>query len=372
MATIYDVAKHAGVSVATVSAVVNESSFVSPGLRRRVEAAIESLHYTPNLLARSLALKRTNTLGMLIPDIANPFYSGILRGAEDRAQKSGYAVIVGNSDNRVEKEHAYLNLFLSKRVDGILLIKAPGEMSESTRVKLRNAATPIVLLDRDYAPLETHAVLADDFGGAKEAVQHLIRHQHRRIGIIIGPPHVSTTQGRLAGYKQALLESDIPFDLGLVAEGDYDIQQGFEAGLLLLQQKPTAVFVTNWTMTVGFLQAIEKRGFRCPADLALVSYDDFIWTGLFQPKLTSVAQPAYQLGYRGTEILLGCSKGKYKRRKVEILKNELVIRESCGGGCTSTADRPPGRSYTPGCPPTSRVGGTRAGSTRSRRSKKST
>lgn len=342
MATIYDVAKHAAVSVATVSAVVNESSFVSPGLRRRVEAAIEELHYTPNLLARSLALKRTHTLGMLIPDIANPFYSGILRGAEDRAQKSGYAIIVGNSDNRVEKEDAYLNLFLSKRVDGILLIKAPGEMSDPIRVKVKNAATPIVLLDRDYTPLETHAVLADDFGGGREAVLHLISHRHRRIGIIIGPPHVSTTQGRLAGYKQALLESAIPYDPALVVSGDYDIQQGFAAGLLLLQQKPTAVFVTNWTMTVGFLRAIEEQGLRCPADLALVSYDDFIWAELFQPKLTSVAQPAYQLGYRGTEILLGCSKGKYKRRKLEILKNELVIRESCGGDCPRTADRPRG------------------------------
>ena len=148
MATIYDVAKYAGVSVATVSAVVNDSSFVSRELRQKVTAAIEALHYTPNLLARSLAIKRTNTLGMLIPDIANPFYSGILRGVEDRAQKSGYAVIAGNSDNCTRKEEAYLNLLLSKRVDGILLIKAPGEMSDSLRIKLQQAATPVVLLDR--------------------------------------------------------------------------------------------------------------------------------------------------------------------------------------------------------------------------------
>jgi len=333
MSTIYDVAKYAGVSVATVSAVVNESSFVSPELKKKVTAAVEALHYTPNLLARSLAIRRTNTFGMLIPDIANPFYSGILRGVEDRAQKSGYAVIAGNSDNCTRKEEAYLNLLLSKRVDGILLIKAPGEMSESLRIKLQQAETPVVLLDRDYPPLKAHTVLADDFGGAKEAVEHLILHGHRRIGIIIGPPHVSTTQGRLAGYKQALAENSIPFEPSLVVEGDYGIQEGYAAGMRLLQQKPTAVFVTNWTMTVGFIQALQKTGIRCPADVALVSYDDFVWTGLFQPKLTAVAQPAYQLGYRGVEILLGFLKGKFKRRRVETLKNELVIRESCGAGC---------------------------------------
>lgn len=333
MATIYDVAKHAGVSVATVSAVVNESSFVSPELRQKVSAAIEALHYTPNLLARSLAIKRTNTLGMMIPDTANPFYSVILRGVEDRAEKSGYAVIAGNSDNCTAREESYLNLLLSKRVDGILLIKAPGEMSDSLQIKLQKSATPVVLLDRDYPPLNSHAVLADDFGGASEAVEHLIQHGHRRIGIIIGPAHVSTTQGRLDGYKQALAQNNIPYDPSLVVEGAYDIQQGFVAGMALLQKRPTAVFVTNWTMTVGFLQALEEMGIRCPADVALVSYDDFIWTGLFQPKLTAVAQPAYQLGYRGTEILLGFLKGKFKRKRVEVLKNELVIRDSCGLPC---------------------------------------
>lgn len=330
MATIYDVAKRANVSVATVSAVINNSSYVSPPLRQNVEAAIAELHYHPNLLARSLAKQKTQTIGMLIPDVANPFFPEVVRGAEDRAQKAGYTVILGNSDNQRDKEEVYLNLFLAKRVDGILLIKSPGEMSVSLLEKLTDGKTPIVLVDRHYPPLKADLVLADDVGGSYEAVKHLLRLGHRRIGVITGMRGVSTTEGRLAGYRKALQSRSIRYDPSLVIQGDYRMDSGFEGGILVLKQKPTAVFVTNFLMTVGFMKALEQKKLRCPQDVAVISYDDFPWLDSFYPRLTSVEQPKYLLGYQGAQLLLDRIGEKHKRAKTLILKNNLRIRESCG------------------------------------------
>jgi LacI family transcriptional regulator len=197
MATIYDVAKRAGTSVATVSAVVNNSAYVSPELRGRVETAITELDYNPNLVARSLAKKKTFTIGMLIPDIANPFFPEVVRGAEDKAKEAGYTILLGNSDNRSDMEETYLNLFFSKQVDGILLIKGSEELSDNFRQKLEDTGTPLVLVDRESESIKADSVVADDVGGACAAVDHLIALGHQRIGIITGFPNVSTSKGRL-------------------------------------------------------------------------------------------------------------------------------------------------------------------------------
>ena len=333
MATIYDVAQQAGVSVATVSAVINNSAYVSPSLREKVESAIASLSYTPNHLARSLTVKQTHTIGMIIPDITNPVYPEMVRGAEDRAQKAGYTIILGNSDNQKEKEEAYLNVFLSKKVDGILLIKAHEEMNPSMLEKLR-LGPPLVLLGREYPSLQTYTVITDAVGGAREAVNYLIRLGHRRIGIITG---ASTIHGRLLGYQKALEENNIPFEESLTAEGHYGIDLGYEAASHILRQRPTAVFITNTSMIVGFLRALDKLNLRCPEDIALVSYDDLGWSEEFRPTVTSVEQPKYLLGSRGIDVLLGRIKGKHKRPKVEVLKNVLHYRESSGAPLNSTS-----------------------------------
>lgn len=328
MPNIYDVAKRAKVSVATVSAVINKTSYVSPRLRQQVERAIAALNYSPNLLARSLAQRKTHTIGILIPDVANPFFPEIVRGAEDEASDSGYTVILGNSDNQVAKEDLYLNLFLSKRVDGILLVKGAGELSPALLENLKKAGTPVVLMDREYSNLHADTVVADDYGGAFAATEHLLALGHRRIGIIAGIAGTSTTKGRTRGYMEALQKPGIEFTESLVANGNYDIESGYREGLRLLDQRPSAVFVTNCMMTMGFLRAIEERNLRCPEDISIVSYDDFFWNDVFRPKLTCVEQPKYQLGRRSTEILLSRIAGKHKRPKHEVLKNELRIRES--------------------------------------------
>jgi LacI family transcriptional regulator len=325
---IYDVAKRAKVSVATVSAVINKTSYVSPRLREQVERSISALNYSPNLLARSLAQRKTHTIGILIPDVANPFFPEIVRGAEDKASEAGYTVILGNSDNQVTKEDVYLNLFLSKRVDGILFVKGAGELNPALLENLKKAGTPVVLMDREYSNLHADTVVGDDYGGAFAATEHLLGLGHRRIGLIAGIIGTSTTYGRTRGYTEALQKAAVEFSDALVVNGNYGIESGYKEGMRLLDQGPSAVFVTNCMMTIGFLRALEERKLRCPEDISVVSYDDFFWNDVFHPKLTCVEQPKYQLGRRSTEILLSRISGKHKRAKYEVLKNELRIRES--------------------------------------------
>lgn len=328
MATIYDVGNRAGVSVATVSSVINNSSYVSPELRKRVEAAIRELNYSPNLLARGLARQKTLTLGVLVPDIANFFFPELVRGVEDKAKEAGYTIILGSSDNQVAKEEVYLRLFLSQRVDGIVLVKAPGEMSSALEKTFRKDGPPVVLLDREDATLVADTVVADDFGGGLLATQHLLDLGHRRIGIIRGISGASTTQQRFRGYEAALQERNVKLNPDLVADGDYGIESGYAAGMALLRQQPTAIFVTNYMMTIGLLRAVEEQKLACPKDISLVSYDDFVWNDFFSPRLTCVAQPKYMLGFKAAETLISRIQGKHKRPRKEVLENRLRVRAS--------------------------------------------
>jgi LacI family transcriptional regulator len=338
LATIYDVGKRAGVSVATVSSVINDSSYVSPELRKRVEAAIRELHYSPNLLARGLARQKTLTLGVLVPDIANFFFPELVRGIEDKAKEAGYTIIVGSSDNQVAQEEIYLNLFLSKRVDGVVLVKAPGKMSSSLEQILKKSGPPIVLLDREHAALAADTVVADDAGGGTLATKHLLDLGHKRIGIIRGISGASTTRGRFRGYQTTLQKHHIAPNEKLIADGDYGIESGYAAGLALLRHKPTAIFVTNCMMTIGLLRAIEEQKLSCPRDISIVSYDDFIWNDYFSPRLTCVVQPKYLLGYKAAETLISRIQGKHKRVRKEVLENRLQVRAS-SIGVRSTSSR---------------------------------
>lgn len=333
MTTIYDVGKRAAVSVATVSSVINNTSYVSPELRKRVEDAIGELNYSPNLLARGLASQKTLTLGVLVPDIANFFFPELVRGVENRARKAGYTIILGDSDNQPDKEEVYLKLFLAKRVDGIVLVKAPGEMSQHLLEMFNKSDPPLVLLDREYPALKADSVVVDDVGGGYMATKHLLELGHRKIGIMCGIPGLSTTTGRLDGYKKALSEFDITFDSSLIVSGDYYTEAGYTAGLTLLEQEPTAVFVTNYMMTIGFLRALDERKLSSPKDVSIVSYDDFMWNDFFSPHLTCVTQPKYSLGYKAADVLLSRILKKHKRPQHVVLENSLNIR-------TTSARRP--------------------------------
>jgi LacI family transcriptional regulator len=329
-ASIYDVAREARVSVFTVSAVVNHKSHVGKKLRQRVELAIRKLNYRPNLLARSLAKQKTHTIGMIVPDISNPFFPLVVRGAEDAAQKRGYNLLLCNSDDTQEKEENALELLLSKRVDGILLTKAICDLSPPLRKLVQEMKVPIVLVMRTFPKISRDAVITDDYQGAYEAVCHLARSGRKRIGLIGGPRKVSNGKARWEGFRDALKANNLDFDPSLVIDGDYRMESGYRGGNLLLSHRPDGVYVANFLMTVGLLKAAEEMGLRCPEDFGLVSFDDYPWLGIFHPKLTTVELPKYQLGQEAVELLLDRIAGNDGPGVLKKLQPELRVRESCG------------------------------------------
>ena len=328
--SIYDVAREAKVSIFTVSAVVNKTGRVSPTLGRRVEAAIQKLNYRPNLLARSLAKRQTHTLGMVVTDIANPFFPAIVRAAEDAAQKAGYSVLLCNSDDKQDKEAVYLELLLSRRVDGIILNKTPGAFPAPLRRMLAEARVPIVLLMRTCLGLKTDVVQTDDRQGAIEAISHLARIGHTKLAFVSGPLNVSNARARQQGYCKALEACGLEYNPALTFEGDYRIESGHRAGLALLPHRPDAVLVTNYLMMVGFMSAADEIGMKCPQDFALVSFDDYPWLGCFRPRVTTIELPKYELGDTAVRLLLDRIQGKRSPAVTINLLPQLRVRESCG------------------------------------------
>jgi len=331
-ASIYDVARESKVSVFTVSAVVNQKSHVGKKLRDRVEEAIRKLNYRPNLIARSLAKQRTLTIGMIVPDIANPFFPMVVRGAEDAARKHGYNLLLCNSDDNLDQEEKQIELLLSKRVDGILLTKAAGDFRPALRQMIKEVDIPFVLVMRTYSKLTKDAVISDDYQGAYDAVCHLARAGCRRIGLVSGPLKVSNALARWRGFRDALEFQGLQCDKELIVEGDYRMDSGFRAGNALLSHRPDGVYVANHLMTIGLLRAAEEMGLSCPQDFGLVSFDDYPWLGVFHPKLTTVELPKHQVGSEAAELLIERIAGSSEKARVRKLQPELRIRESCGFG----------------------------------------
>jgi len=329
-ASIYDVARESKVSVFTVSAVVNQKSHVGKKLRDRVEEAIRKLNYRPNLIARSLAKQRTLTIGMIVPDIANPFFPMVVRGAEDAARKHGYNLLLCNSDDNLDQEEKQIELLLSKRVDGILLTKAAGDFRPALRQMIKEVDIPFVLVMRTYSKLTKDAVISDDYQGAYDAVSHLARAGCKRIGLVSGPLKVSNALARWRGFRDALESQGLKFEKELIVEGDYRIESGFRAGNALLSHRPDGVYVANHLMTIGLLRAAEEMGLSCPRDFRLVSFDDYPWLGVFHPKLTTVELPKHQVGSEAAELLIERITGSSEKGGVRKLQPELRIRESCG------------------------------------------
>ena len=247
-----------------------------------MRSAVAALGYQPNLLARSMARQKTQTLGMIVPDIANPFFPEVVRGAEDVAHTAGYTLLISSSDNDVRKEEVYLRLFLAKRVDGVILTKAPGRMPPELRRAFAKAGVPVVLLARTVTGFVTDAVELDDRGAAYDGVTHLLRLGYRRVGFVGGLRGASTSRNRLAGYKAALRDSKVPLEPSLVTEGDFRVESGYRAGLELLKSRPDAVFIANYLMTVGFMEALRQyqhalSGGCCPRHLRRLPLDGLVF-----------------------------------------------------------------------------------------------
>lgn len=334
MPTIVEVAKVAQVSVATVSNVIRESKKVSPELQERVRAAIRELDYYPNEIARSLKVKQTRMLGMVLPDITNPFFPDVIRGAEDNAFERGYFLMTANTDEKIARERRVISALRSYRADGILLASAPGS-DASHILSTIQAGVSVVCLDRSVTSVKTDAVLLDNVRGSKECVRHLIQGGHRRIAVITGSLQLQTGRERLRGYEEALHETGIDVRQELIFEGDFRQESGYRLGkelLLRRRMKPTAVLVCNGVMTVGVLQALEEMNLECPDDLALATFDDLALDRSFHPHLTAVVQPGYEIGARAATMLMDRIEGKRAGEPVVVrIAPTLIVRESTRG-----------------------------------------
>jgi LacI family transcriptional regulator len=267
---------------------------------------------------------------MIVPDIGNPFFPLVVRGAEDAAQKHGYNLLLCNSDDILDKEERAVELLLSKRVDGILLTKASENFRPPMQQMIKEANIPFVLVMRTYAALTNDAVITDDYHGAYEAVRHLARAGRRRIGLISGPLKISNAKERWQGFHDALKAEGLLYESQLVIEGDYRIESGFRAGHALLSHRPDGIYVANHLMTIGLLKAAEEMGMSCPDDFGLVSFDDYPWLSIFRPRLTTVELPKHQLGSEAAELLIRRITGDASKAVVRKLQPELRVRESCG------------------------------------------
>ena len=329
IATLKDVAERAGVSTATVSHVINETRFVSEELRQRVYQAIEALNYRPNAIARSLRRRKTQNVGMIVPDISYPFLAEVVRGVEDTGFELGYNVILCDSDGDLEREADYIELLQEKKVDGIVFAAA-GESSSYVQALIEQGM-PVVVCDRELPGVEVDTVIADNVGSGYQATEHLIGLGHRRIGCIAGPQELEISNKRVEGYKGALEQHGIPPREELIVRGDFRCRGGYEAmrELLALDAPPTAVFACNDLMAMGAICAASKRRLRIPQDVAIVGCDDIALASFTNPSLTTVAQPKHEMGAAAVEILVERIRDKSKPPTRRLLPTELVRRDSC-------------------------------------------
>ena len=327
--TIKDVAKLAGVHASTVSRVINNDSRISEKTKNRVLLIINKLGYTPNAVARGLKTKRTYTLGMLIPDITNPFFAEIVRGVEDAANKNSFNVILCNTDDKLKKEKIYLEILKGKRVDGFILGTA--HVKDKSILELEKKKFPYILISRNIEKLNKNCIIVDDVEGGIMATEYLIKMGHRRIAHITGPLKTRSALNRLKGYKLALKKHDIEYSDELVGEGDFRIKGGYQVmkRFLKLAEPPTAIFAANDLLALGAMQVIQKKNFRIPEDFSVIGFNDIKLASFVYPPLTTIRQPMLEMGGLAVKTLIKIiEKGEFTQRK-EVLESRLIIRESC-------------------------------------------
>lgn len=329
MPTISDVAKQAGVSVGTVSNVLNNVGNVSPANRAKVERAIKELGYVPSASARSLRSKRTRWLTMVVPTISHPHWQALVRGVEDAAHSRGYAVFLGNTDDNPVKQEQYLDVAISHNVAGVII--APCDSNAKELIRLRRRNIPTVLVNRRIDGWETDGVYCDNVSAARALVRHLIELGHQRIAMISGPRRLSTMRERVTGYCIALAEAGLPIDFELIK---YEQRQAPSSEYLtyeLLDQQdpPSAIFAATDDVSKGVIEALGRRGLRIPHDIALVTFGDHT-RAAFQ-FLTHILEPGYEMGINAVQLLFSRLQAgaEFEPRQV-VLPTRLIVRYSCG------------------------------------------
>jgi LacI family transcriptional regulator len=342
MATIRDVARAAGVSVATVSRVLNNHARVRTETRTRVNAAAHALDYTPNEVARSLITSRTHAFGVLLPDLYGEFFSEVLRGVDLRARRDGFHLLVSSSHaNGADLVDALRSM--RGRIDG-LIVMAP-DVDTAALVKAAGVGIPLVLLDPGARVLGCDSISIDNVSGASTAVEHLLGLGHRLIATITGPDQNADAQQRLAGYRRALEARGITPDPAFAVAGDFTEPSGYAAvaRLLELRPRPTAIFAANDNMAIGAMSALSQAGLRVPEDMAIVGFDDIAMARYLNPPLTTVNVDLLDLGARAVQRLIDTRSGASTRLRHEVTPATLVVRRSCGAPNVD----PETRSLTP-------------------------
>src|SRR5258708_19120940 len=330
MANMQEIARMAGVSLGTVSHVLNNTARVREPTRKRVLDAVQAAGYQPSQLARGLRRDKTNMIGMIIPDITNPFFPAVVRGAEDVAFSNGYRLILCNTDNDHSKELIHLNELRTYLPAGLIVI--PSNFSDLTTQaeSYRRAGTGAVCIDRPPKNSSGDSATPNNEAGAYNATRHLVQLGHTRLATITGPLHFTNAKERLGGFKRAMQEAKLHLSPEYAQETSYDKQGGHAKTLILLRliPRPTAIFAGNDMIALGALLAVREAGLRCPEDISIIGFDDLDLAETTNPSLSSVSQSGYQLGTTAARLLLDRREGDTSPTKHIVLETHCNLRQS--------------------------------------------
>lgn len=325
-----DVAAAAGVSIATVSAFLNGTTNVSPRTVERVEAAIRKTGYKRNAIARSLKMGKTHTVGLTVPHITNPFFTQVVSIIQQVFDRAGYAVMLFCTDEQLDNQDDHIRLLLDRMVDGLIVARVGDDRKFKELVD--GARVPVVLIDRLCQGVNVDSVTLDNRRAVFEAIGYLIELGHRRIGFISGNVDISTIHDRGEGYRDALDAGGLAFDPKLIELGDFHQDDGYRAAmrLLMLPDRPTALFSANNPMVVGAMKAVRDLGLRCPDDISVACFDDFDWADVFEPQMTTITQPVEAIGEQAARFLLDRLSGSAPAEPRAVrLQGRLIVRTSC-------------------------------------------
>ncbi|MFW5991991.1 MAG: LacI family DNA-binding transcriptional regulator [Halanaerobiaceae bacterium] len=324
--TIKDIAREANVSTTTVSRVLNDKPDVSEETRNKIKNIIHKYNYNPNNIARGLVLKQTKTIGLIIPDISNPFFPEVVKGLEKEAKEAGYSVIICDTENEISQEKNSVNLMISKQVDGLVIF--PSITLKDKFENLFGNNMPVIQLDRNIPDLEFPTVGVDNREAAFKTVEYLLKKGHREIGHVTGKMHTFTAQERLKGYKDALSQNDIDPDEGLICQGDYSKKSGYRAmNKFIANCLPSAIFFANDLMAIGAYEAAREKNINIPGDVSIIGHDDIEIASLVRPSLTTMRQPKNKLGKIAANLLISLIEGGIEEKEI-ILNAELIERDS--------------------------------------------
>lgn len=334
--TIKDIARELGISPSTVSRALKDHPDISPETKKAVNALAEKLNYQPNIVALSLRQSKTNTIGVIIPEIVHFFFSTIISGIEDVAYSAGYNVILAQSNESLQREKTDIKALFNSRVDGMLMSISRETTNFDHIEAILSKGVPIVFFDRVHNSPQSSKVIVDDFEGAKEATLHLIEQGCKRIAHLEGPPNLVISKQRLEGYKTALTQHKMPIIPELIVScPSGTIEEGKEATekLMALKNPPDAIFSTNDPAAMGAMQAIKEKGLNIPKDIAVAGFSNWFFSSLMDPPLTTVDQPGFEMGQEAARLLIRHIELKDKdgaelSSETKVLKTRLIVRAS--------------------------------------------